>query len=754
MAEQKNLHQILQLPEIVDELTAIYEDYMYMARQYERIFENSSVMSVASFQMERLGLTENPDFPWEIKEMNYYEQKQFQNFLNQKIHHDTGNAYVTLQHTNPADDNTPAISYVPSPYSLHTIDMPLPSAIERYIIVYPENSKIGNTEFYINDSYKAIYKRKSNKDTFITNALQNLNTQAEFRILITLMDSCRKYPEHIFNRFQGFVLNAYAAEAVAHLENNILETLGSFAEKTRSLCFKIYPEKKSKDVLEHAEKDGFICSAADFQDYINIRHLMRHQWDSMDELGFFDKKSTEKNNEKRNKYLQSYRRLCDRTLVQRMKAYIGVLYQMQHLMKQISPQYIIREPSESNSGFFARIKEYRKQNPTEDIFVEINASLTGQKHKTLSRNLRKIFPQVKINDDFTTDSERFDNLEQDYLRRALFLQTYHSLECRMMTYCMTRGLGANNKETWQYFKKHNLLTAQEAEQWHKYTHLRNTLSHYYYHPTLRRHLKNIESDYFKHLNALSSKLYNLGAEVKWLAYNLFEYTHTDGLQVVVDFNTKQTQITPLPENKSSLKIQGKIDLTDDKYRNRSKKQPVTEEYENGAFTLSDNKIIELKMPNGVRINFEKQRIIWASNVQLHTNAEHFNLLQSGRFKLLTDKNMRVTDFFEKNKKQPVHAGDTLLLDYRHRALINGNGRIQEFVYKNNDGQIIKTGFKQTPNGASLIFADGTNIVVHGSNITVLHNNQLLSYRNRREFIDSYSNSSVPSPQLLKFGNSR
>lgn len=747
------------LSEQINELSAIYDDYLFMVRQYEQMLQSSSVASIAAFQMEQLGLVDNPDFPWEIKIMSHYERKQFQDFLEQKIHHDTGRAYVTLQYTNAEEDKTAALSYVPTPYRLYTMDMPLPSTIERYILVFPDKATIGDTDFLINDSYKAVYRRKSDRDTQISEAMENMKTQSEFRILVTLIDSCRKNAENINNRFPGLVLNSYASEAVSQFENTILEILGSFAEKTRDVCFKIYPDKKSKDVLERAERDGLIYSASNIQDYINIRHLMRHQWDTMDELGFFNSQAINKNHEQRMKYLASYRRLCDKTMVQRMKSYVDVLHQMQHTMRQIAPQYLIREPSESNSKFSKRIKEYHAQHPENDVIVEINDTIGSEKHKVLCRSLRKILPQIKINDDFTVNRERFADLEGDYRRRSLFLQTYHSLECRMMTYCMTRGLEANSKETWKYFNDHGLLTPQEAVEWHKYTHLRNTLSHNYYHPALRKQLKDIGFDYFQHLNTLGSKLYNIGADVKWLKYDLFEYTHPDGLRVVMNYQTKQIQKSIKPSNTPQLKPHGKIELPLDVRKARQKSrlettQP-TERYPNGAeVKLFNNNIIELKLPSGVDINFEKQRISWLDEVQFHTNAEHFNVLQTNKYKLFTDKEMRVTEFLEKSRPQPVYGGDTCLLEYKHRVYIDTAGRLKEFGFKAGNGKIIKSTFRQKQNETLITFNDGTDIVLRAKNIVVSHNGKTLTYDTRQEFVASYDNFPEIAPQITSTGHTR
>ena len=89
--------------------------------------------------------------------------------------------------------------------------------------------------------------------------------------------------------FRNFV-NIIASEAVAVYENMLLETLNSLADKSHEICQSIYGGRSHDDYLMQAEKDGFIPSAARLQDFLNIRHLMRHQLDTLNSLGKFGAK--------------------------------------------------------------------------------------------------------------------------------------------------------------------------------------------------------------------------------------------------------------------------------------------------------------------------------------------------------------------------------------------------------------------------------------------------------------------------------
>ena len=55
------------------------------------------------------------------------------------------------------------------------------------------------------------------------------------------------------------------------------------------------------------------------QHYMNIRHLMRHQWDSLDGVGKFTPHTNIKNDEVRGAYKKSYALFFDKSMVERVK---------------------------------------------------------------------------------------------------------------------------------------------------------------------------------------------------------------------------------------------------------------------------------------------------------------------------------------------------------------------------------------------------------------------------------------------------
>ena len=488
MTERNNAYKNRLSSQQTDELLSIYRDYTYEVRRYEDLLANTSLMTMAAFYMESLYTETKPDFPWRVEFTTAEEKRNYQDFTDEKIHTAGNRVYVGLQHTDVRENNSAQITYIPQDFLLHILDVPLPASVERYTVVYPEKGLVGNTEFLIDGRFKAVYIRKENAEQPIKEGLNSANMLAELRILVNVVEGLCKDMNMSRTRFENIVLNSYASGAVAPFENTIMEIMSSFADKMQNICRNVYKENDLDKALQLAEDDGLIPSAKTLRDYVNIRNLIRHSQDTMEELGSFNHKEAQKNLKARARYLQSYLAVCGTTLRQRIKSYIGVLHQMQAIVTNIKPETFIRNKSESNSKFVERIKAYHLQNPEKIPEVEINLPMSDSKFKTINRILHKILPQVKVVDDFNLPRDEFSELEKDYQLRTWFLQTYNSFACRVMTYCMTRGQNLRRQKTWGYLKELKLMTEEESRTWREYTDLRNNLSHNGFNGELRQKL--------------------------------------------------------------------------------------------------------------------------------------------------------------------------------------------------------------------------------------------------------------------------
>ena len=180
-----------------------------------------------------------------------------------------------------------------------------------------------------------------------------------------------------------------------------------------------------------------------------------------------------------------------------------------------------------------------------------------------------------------------------------------------------------------------------------------------------------------------------------------------------------------------------------------------EVYPNGIeYSLANGEITEIKLPNGIRINPNKQSISWNNRIHWYANSEKFKVLQTETGKVLTDRNLRVSEFITRNKTHRFRTGSNLLLDNKHVISIGRTGLLQEFKFKTG-GTVLQNRFKHTPDGYDVIsLAGGTNVLQRGKMMVVAHGNQTLSYDTRREFAATYGSSNVPPQQLLQRNNIR
>ena len=240
----------------------------------------------------------------------------------------------------------------------------------------------------------------------------------EIRVIIDLAEKFQKDPHMNEQQLRNLLLHTYAAEQISMNENVILELLASFAEKLQSILryrYRLFSNEKTayvqnQEAFKLAEQEGIISSADIFFDYTKIRHFMRHQWDIV-------------GTRVRDEYVNSYLKLCDKTKKtnkQRVKGYIDVLHQMQHVISAINPNRIIRGATESNSKFLQRA---RATVDGPDVSVELNHPLASDKYRSLNKNFEKVLPWVNIVDNFQDMEEKQREITA-YGDRSWFLQNF------------------------------------------------------------------------------------------------------------------------------------------------------------------------------------------------------------------------------------------------------------------------------------------------------------------------------------------
>ena len=87
-----------------------------------------------------------------------------------------------------------------------------------------------------------------------------------------------------------------------------------------------------------------------------------------------------------------------------------------------------------------------------------------------------------------------------------------------------------------------------------------------------------------------------------------------------------------------------------------------------------------------------------ANTRWYTNAEKSNYLHAGRSVLRTDKNLYLKEYHIGKNSPSFREGYNMLIDNRHRLLLDSTGRIKEFKFKGENGKTIKTLFEHKSNG--------------------------------------------------------
>ena len=750
-------------PTHIKDLMAIYNDYLFMARQHEQCLRLTPLEELAGTQIESM-YSGNFDFPWRIAPLDADEQQEFADFIENDIEGQNNRTYINLQHLKLSENNgKPPVLAIP-PYRMTSINTQMPSLIERFTISFPNDATLGNTEFFIDGRYKASYTGKQAQNTPLKDCIADQELLTEFSVMINLSECFRQNDKETDHEFDRLSTNVYAAEMVAVNENNLLEILGSFAEKIQTICHEKYHMDDSQDEIKAAQQEGFLNLPDNFADYVNIRNFIRHQWDTLDDYeAFMPQKKNKKKDSKevRAERINSYLKICDKpSLYQRMKAYIGALHHMQQIVAEINPDYFIRDLSESNTKFAARIKAAHRQNPDRQISVETNYPLASEKYEALNRNLRKILPDINIVDSFPEFDTQFQRME-DYKPRSAFLQAFNSIESAVIKRCVHHGKTTNDKgkklklrDAWNYMETLGILSADECQKWHDYTDLRNDLSHNYYNQKLKDELLAVQDEYYENLYALNDKLYEKAPIGTKKQKDVYACAFADGETYIIDYkNHTVKRETETPALAPEQHVQAQKSTPS---RSRQNENTPTEKYPNNVeFTLSDAQINEVKLPSGIRINLQQQSISWNSQTSWYAGAQYFNALRTEKSKILTEKNLLVTEYSEKNRPLPFRGGDLLLLDFRHSVLLDSVGRLKEFKFKNADGIAQKTTFKHNKDERTFIsFADGTTVEQSAKGFRVMHNNIELSYDTRQEFASTYLGSSLLPPQLGKSGNVR
>ena len=749
MLSRINIYTANMTPKQKRDLLGIYLDYLHYIQGLELVLKNNTIDYLAYMFMQRVDWDAEAikKLPWRLSWLDAKEKDKYIRFAQGDIEGSEKYTYISLYHTKTEDDVTyPKIRAYPETHGYTNIDLNLPSSVERYSVAFPKGQKMKDAVFFIDGVFRVEYKNGRYDDMAVIDGLNDQKVQDEFRILLSLADYYNKHKYEIeYNQEDSakymtkIMKKIMATEVLSSFENKVLELLGSYSDKTQDILRTYFPNKTSQEVWQKAEKENLIQDAETMQHYMNIRQLMRHQWDMLDGTGRFALGGNKKNDELRQEYLQSYHLIFDKTLTERIKAYQKVAMNMQTFLKIVYPEFLTRDQGESNSKFVYRLKEWQKQNPSLQPMVSTNYPLHSDKQKALVNNLRKVVPQAKVLDYMQeSDLANFSEIENGYSHRAWFLKLYDHLESDMLDYCFIRGQLLNRKEMWNYFEK-KVLSPEEYNIWVQYRQLRNNLSHNYLSEELRETLNNVvNGDFSTNVNRLYEHLSQNTPVCDRQEDGTYIITNKDGSVAHID-----------------LKKRVVLSYVDKKGRNLLKKQKFNAEAsENAAISpvkifWKDKEIVDCKLPDGIQIDLRRKKVIFPDGTRLYLDAKKYNVLcLENNSKVFTDKAFVITNFLDRGRKISIGRQESLFVAPKVRISTDKKGGLSDVCITLFEKQKMVTQFKND-DGAKIIFPDGTVLKDLAGKLVVSHNGIDLDYNHRHAFIRSYI-TSVPSIEKSSF----
>ena len=692
--------------------------------------------------------------PWKFRYADRDEIDEYKNFVKGAEDVKSKYTYMSLVHTKEENDVAlPQVKYYSENYQVNSIDLDLPCPVERYNVAYIPEQKMKDAVLLIDGKFRAVYTGEKYKDETVISALNNRNMQAEFRVLLNICDYFdnnyryfeRKYNEKKLYGIMGKVLRkTIAAETISGFENKILDLMGLYGNKTQEILRGFFPNNTTDDVWKKAEKERLINSAEMMHHYMNIRHLTRHQWDSLEGVGKFTANTDKKSDEVRREYKLSYGLFFDKTMSERIGEYLKTSQQMQAFLKQIYPNFLVREVGESNSKFVERLKEWKKENPDKTAMVCTNYPLSSDKHKSLVSNINKVVPQTQVLDHLETkDLKSFAKTEDMYFLRSWYLSLYNHIETDMMGYCFNRGMETNRNGTWNYFKK-NVLSRHQYDTWCEYRKLRNNLSHNYFSQELRDELTKVsEGNFNKDVFDLSEYIRLNTPTFTKQEDGTFLAVHNDGLQVRIDAECKQIL---------NRKDKDGNDLLENNTSNKTTKQGNASE---ASVKLHwwENEVVDCRLGDGIYIDLKRRKVCFSDGSRICFDRDEHNYFRLGDNKLFMDKTFEVTRFLEKGRYREIGRNENFAATQGHRLRIDNKGRIVEDSITLANSQKLNIKFNYDSDGATVDFPDGTKLNVSKGMFKVSHNGIELNYANRHKFMNSY-NSVASMASLQKSGFER
>lgn len=790
-------------PRRKQDLLAVYRDYISLVRNLEQVVRRYKPLNLANYQITRLYEGEVIDNPWEVEEISPEARRAYADFIaNKSPERGAHYCFVSVNYTSAQlRSEEPGIFSTPEDFAVYSAGNSLPARIERYVAAYEKGETLEDARFVISGRWLMKYnhdaKGKTLADAFADEWIEK-RFQSMLDVLALLPPEKSRYSEKDVETAQT---EALSSALIAPFENVLLSSLAALSEESNGIMRELFGRRAGQNYMAQAESEGLLPSAAAFQDCLNIRHLMHHQWDTLDGIGKFNERETVKNVSVRRRYLDSYCRLCDRPLLERLDAYVGTAKSFAPLVSALNPDLLIRGENESNSKFVARIKEYARANPEAALLVETNYPYGSDKKEALIKNVAKLFPSAAVIDRSGMDIDSFLERVAGYLYRKNYLEVFQQIEYKMSQFCLFNGKNVQPSAAWAYFRNKKMLSAEEAERWAEFKQLRNDLSHKYLDAALSARLEKLCAAFMQAAIILEDRIDAASPVVSLQEGNVYRAVHKDGRIVDIDYAERRilsvSRITgtsaanrspaPVSDNAGHLRPSAAASSRPSESRvpdnsrpsdirntaeakthserrmpNRSRpgssktpsssRRPYIEEYPNGiSIAVAGTDVVSCRLANGVLVHLQKGRVDAPDGSKLYLNgSERCFLTLKGGVKLITDRRFQVLNYIVSGRSVSIAKNETMKFPNGHGISLDNRGFLNCEEFSGTGGAVVRLFYKTDARQPAVRFSDGTAISLSSGGIRVFHSGKELTYRTRKAFAESYGG--LPSALNRKKGS--
>lgn|GEM_PF-1706121 len=777
-------------PRRKQDLLAVYRDYISLVRNLEQVVRRYKPLNLANYQITRLYEGEVVDNPWEVEEITPEARRAYTDFIaNKPAEHGAHYCFVSVNYTSAQlRSEEPGIFSTPENFAVHSAGNSLPARIERYVAAYEKGETLEDARFVISGRWLMKYnhdaKGRSLADAFADEWIEK-RFQSMLDVLALLPPEKSRYSEKDVETAQT---EALSSALIAPFENVLLSSLAALSEESNGIMRELFGRRAGQNYMAQAESEGLLPSAAAFQDCLNIRHLMHHQWDTLDGIGKFNERETVKNVSVRRRYLDSYCRLCDRPLLERLDAYVGTAKSFAPLVSALNPDLLIRGENESNSKFVSRIKEYARANPEAALLVETNYPYGSDKKEALIKNVAKLFPAAAVIDRSGMDIDGFLERVAGYLYRKNYLEVFQQIEYKMSQFCLFNGKNVQPSATWAYFRSKKMLSAEEAERWAEFKQLRNDLSHKYLDAALSARLEKLCAGFMQAAIILEDRIDAASPVISLQQGNVYRAVHKDGRIVDIDYaerrilsvsrvtDTSAANRSPAPASDNAAHLRPSAaassrpsetrvpdnswpsdirNTTETKTHserrmpNRSRpsasktpsssRRPYIEEYPNGiSIAVAGTDVVSCRLANGVLLHLQKGRVDAPDGSKLYLNgSERCFLTLKGGVKLITDRRFQVLNYIVNGRSVSIAKNETMKFPNGHGISLDNRGFLNCEEFSGTGGAVVRLFYKTDARQPAVRFSDGTGISLSSGGIRVFHAGRELTYSTRKAFAESY-----------------